>query len=306
MRGISIENTGENEMEEQFLSPVEVAEILQIKKNTVYEMIKRGDLKATKMGKQFRIAQKDVYEYMGITPAIESASNIVICGQDILLDALCAMFNAAKVGKSQAYRSPMGSYNGLYEMYQNDNYVATCHLWDSATDTYNLPYVERMLPGERLAVFHLLKRWQGIYVQKGNPKEIRTFLDLTRRNVKIVNREKGSGIRVFIDEMCKKHNLTSADLAGYDNVAASHLIAATMVQRGTADAALGNEKTSRQVEGIDFIPLKQESYDIVFRVEDLKRKEYQKLIEIIQSEQFRKEAEAIDGYDVTGIGERLL
>ena len=50
-------------MDEQFLSPLEVAEILQVKKNTVYEMIKRGDLKATKMGKQFRIARKDVYEY---------------------------------------------------------------------------------------------------------------------------------------------------------------------------------------------------------------------------------------------------
>lgn len=294
-------------MEEQFLSPVEVAEILQVKKNTVYEMIKRGDLRATKMGKQLRIAQKDVYEYMGVTPpAVESPSNIVICGQDILLDALCAMFNAEKIGKSQAYRSPMGSYNGLYEMYQNENYVATCHLWDSDSDTYNLPYVTRMIPGERLAVFHLLKRWQGLYVQKGNPKEIRTFLDLTRRNVRMANREKGSGIRVYIDEMMKKHNLSVDDLSGYDNVAASHLIAATMVQRGKADVAIGNEKTSHQVEGIDFIPLKQESYDIVFRADDLKRKEYQKLVEIIQSEQFKKEVEAIDGYDVTGIGERLM
>ena len=51
-------------MDEQFLSPVEVAEILQVKKNTVYEMIKRGDLKATKMGKQFRIARNDLYEYI--------------------------------------------------------------------------------------------------------------------------------------------------------------------------------------------------------------------------------------------------
>ena len=293
-------------MEEQFLSPVEVAEILQIKKNTVYEMIKRGDLKAIKMGKQFRIAQKDVYEYLGVTPASDSPSNIVICGQDILLDALCAMFNAAKVGKTQAYRSPMGSYNGLYEMYQNENYVATCHLWDSETDTYNLPYVVRMLPGERLAVFHLLKRWQGLYVKEGNPKEIKSFLDLTRRNVRMANREKGSGIRVFVDEMCKKCDLSPGDLDGYDNIASSHLIAATMVQRGSADVAIGNEKTSRQVDGIEFIPLKQESYDIVFRAEDLKRKEFQKLVELIQSEEFKQEAQAIDGYDVTDIGKRLL
>ena len=32
--------------------------LVAVKKNTVYEMIKQGDLKATKMGKQFRIARK--------------------------------------------------------------------------------------------------------------------------------------------------------------------------------------------------------------------------------------------------------
>lgn len=78
-------------MDEQFLSPLKVAEILQVKKNTVYEMIKRGDLKATKMGKQFRIARNDLYEYMGISPEAESAENIVICGQDQLLDVLCSL-----------------------------------------------------------------------------------------------------------------------------------------------------------------------------------------------------------------------
>lgn len=293
-------------MDEQFLSPVEVAEILQIKKNTVYEMIKRGDLKATKMGKQFRIAQKDVYEYLGVTPVTESPSNIVICGQDILLDVLCAMFNEKKIGRSLAYRSPMGSYNGLYEMYQNENYAATCHLWDSKTDTYNIPYVVRMLPGEKLAVFHLLKRWQGFYVKKGNPKGIHEFGDLTREDVRMVNREKGSGIRVFIDEMCKMLDINTGKMNGYHNIAASHLIAAAMVQRGNGDVAIGNEKASRQVDGIDFIPLKQESYDIVFRVDDLRKKEYQALVEIIRSERFKKEAEAIEGYDVTGIGEQLL
>lgn len=293
-------------MGEQFLSPVEVAEILQIKKNTVYEMIKRGDIKATKMGKQLRIARKDVYEYLGITPEAEAASNIVICGQDLLLDVLCSMFNTKKIGKAQAYRSPLGSYNGLYEMYQNENYVATCHLWDSGSDTYNLPYVTRMLPGEQLAVFHLLKRWQGLYVKKGNPKEIHGFMDLARDDVRMANREKGSGIRVFIDEMCKKNHIETEKLNGYDDVAASHLIAATMVLRGNADVAIGNEKTSRQVEGIEFIPLKQESYDIVFRLKDLKKKEYQTLVDIIQSEEFKKEAESIEGYDVTGMGERLL
>ena len=79
-----------------------------------------------------------------------------------------------------------------------------------------------------------------------------------------------------------------------------------MVQRGSGDVAIGNEKTSRQIEGIDFIPLKEESYDMVIRTEDLDKEPYQKIVEIIQSERFRSEAESIDGYNVTRIGKRLM
>lgn len=297
-------------MDERLLTPVEVAEMLQVKKNTVYDMIKRGDLRASKMGKQFRIAEKDVYDYLGIRRGevsdVAEGCNIVICGQDILLDALCAMFNELKIKNYRAYRSPLGSYNGLYEMYQNENHVATCHLWDSMTDTYNLPYVVRMLPGEQLAVFHLIKRWQGFYVKKGNPKNIKSFDDLTRSDVVMVNREKGSGIRVFFDEMCKMHGISPNEIKGYNNIAESHLIAGSMVARGSGDVALGNEKTSNQVDGIDFIPVKEESYDMVFRKADLEKKPYQKLVELIQSDRFRKEAVSIDGYNVTNIGKQLL
>lgn len=103
-------------MDEQFLSPLEVAEILQVKKNTVYEMIKRGDLKATKMGKQFRIARKDVYEYMGVMPETESPENIVICGQDQLLVCSVLCITVKVMDIRRCIDSPMGSYSGLYRM----------------------------------------------------------------------------------------------------------------------------------------------------------------------------------------------
>ena len=85
----------------------------------------------------------------------------------------------------------------------------------------------------------------------------------------MINREKGSGIRIFIDEMCKKLDIDPDRIHGYEDIASSHLIAATNVLRGTADVAIGNEKSARQMEGIQFLPLKQESYDIVFRKKDL-------------------------------------
>ena len=105
--------------------------------------------------------------------------------------------------------------------------------------------------------------------------------------------------------MCKKLEIDPDSLHGYEDIASSHLIAATNVLRGTADVAIGNEKAARQVDGIQFIPLKQESYDIVFRKNDLKRPEYQKLLDIIRSEEFKKEAETMSGYDVSNMGKQL-
>ena len=288
------------------MSPQEVADLLKIKKSTVYEMIKRGELPATKMGKQLRIQKTDVYEYMGTPVDADSPEKIIICGQDQVLDALCAMFNDDRGVRASAFRSPMGSYRGLYEMYHNDNCIATSHLWDSETDTYNLPYVTRMLPGERLAVFHLFKRWQGFYVPKGNPKNIQTFEDLLRNDVRMLNRDRGSGIRVYIDEMCKVLNIDHSQIFGYHDVASSHFAVATAVLRGAADVAIGDEKTCHMMEGLDFIPQKQEDYDIVFRESDLSRPEFQRLLYLIQSQEFRKTVEAIPTCDAGELGKRKL
>ena len=292
-------------MDEQFLTPVEVAEMLQLKKNTVYDMIKRGDLKATKMGKQFRIKLEDVYEYMGVDKIPDEGNKIVICGQDPILDVLCAHFNNSGMKGVKAFRMALGSYNGLYEMYQNPGYVATSHLWDGSTDTYNIPYVTRMLPGEQIAIYHLVYRVQGLYVHRDNPKNITSFNDLLRDDVTIVNRERGSGIRVYVDEMMKNRNINPAKVKGYDNIATSHMQAAAMIARGNGDVSFGSLQASKNVDDVDFIPMKKESYDMTFRLADLTKKPYEQLVEIIQSDRFREEVEAMSGYDVANMGKRV-
>ena len=51
-------------MDNKLLTPQEVADILKIKKSTVYEMIKRGALPAKKMGKQLRILPDSITRYL--------------------------------------------------------------------------------------------------------------------------------------------------------------------------------------------------------------------------------------------------
>lgn len=327
-------------MSEKLLTAKEAAEILKVRKNTVYDMIKRGDLRASKLGKQLRIRQSDLDFYIqyGSQAKVSQrekseqrnniekveferktqesteknamanldfdqagiGNQIIICGQDMILDLLANRLNQCV--EENVFRSYKGSYNGLYAMYQGEVNVATAHLWHGKTNSYNIPYISSMLPGTDVVVLHLLKRKQGFYVQKGNPKGIHSFEDLRRPDITIVNREPGSGVRVLIDEKLRQAGISTQEVNGYNRVVNSHLEAAAAVNRGEADVAVGSEKHSLSVPGIDFLFIQDESYDMVIRKEDFDQKPYQKMIEIICSEEYQKEVAGLGGYDVKDMG----
>jgi putative molybdopterin biosynthesis protein len=78
-----------------------------------------------------------------------------------------------------------------------------------------------------------------------------------------------------------------------------------MIARGNGDVSFGNERVGKQVDEIEFVPLKKENYDMIVRIEDLQKPAYKALIDIIQSEEFKEEVKALRGYDVSGMGERI-
>jgi putative molybdopterin biosynthesis protein len=314
---------------ETYLTPQEAADILKVKKTTVYDMIKRGSLKAFKMGKQFRISESDLLNIIGNNvqnePIINAVSNYsqtdisvdtyiteytsptstVICGQDMILDILCGYVNGI-LAKPALMRSYLGSYNGLYALYQGQVNVATSHLWDDETDTYNIPFIKKLLPGEDVHVYHLLNRKVGIYVAKGNPKQIFCIQDFAQAGVTMINREKGSGIRVLTDSLFKKHKIQTDQLSGYKRIVSSHLAASAIIMHGGADCAIGTERTVMHSSEIDFIPIKNEDYDLIIPACELNNPVIQKMIEIIKSSQFKFEVEAMGGYDTSDMGKRIL
>ncbi len=56
------------------LTTQEVADMLKIAKNTVYELIKRGELNSYKAGKKVRIDLKDVLDYKERTKTAPSVA----------------------------------------------------------------------------------------------------------------------------------------------------------------------------------------------------------------------------------------
>ena len=317
-------------MEEISLTPEEVAARLKIAKNTVYELIKRGELPAYRVGRKIRVDLKDVENYKKQGKRIELAvdenslgsnnearlaqiieprasqqpQGIVICGQDVLLDVLSRQLERHPSG-IKAFRHSIGSFPGLLALYHEQADLAAIHLWDGDANVYNIPYVRHMLPGIKTIIIHLACRMQGFYVAKGNPKSINDWRDLTRGDIKLINREKGSGTRVLLDEKLRLLGIDSRLIRGYEVEEPSHLAIASAVARGDADVGLGNEKVSMQVRGLDFIPLQKERYELVMRKDSLHKPFMQAIIDILQSQDFKRELNGLGDYDTSETGRMI-
>ncbi|CDW99915.1 substrate-binding domain-containing protein [Desulfitobacterium hafniense] len=301
------------------LSTQEVADMLHVSKSTIYDLIKKGEITSYKVGRKVRFTENDVQDYISRSKkgqsAIHPSSNnisdfsllgiekkhdgFIICGQDLILDILS---NYMRLHNIPALRAYIGSYDSLISLYKNKINVASAHLWDSDTNQYNVPYVKRLLPGVPTVIIHLTCRMQGLYVAKGNPKGITTWADFGRDDITMINREHGAGSRVLLDENLKLLGIYGSSIRGYKKENQSHLAVASAVSSGEADVAVGSEKIARQVDNIDFIPLKKERYDLVVKKEDFQTFEIQTMLNIIRSTAFKNEFANIGGYDTSDMG----
>ena len=293
----------------QGLSVQEVADMLKVSKGSIYNLIWKNEIKSYKVGRKIRFTEEDVQDYIAsskssgslsasLSPA-ERSAGFVVCGQDLILDVLS---NHLRTQGIQALRAYIGSYDGLVSLYHNKVDVASSHLWDSETDQYNTPFVKRLLPGISTIIVHLTCRMQGFYVAKGNPRNIRAWEDFARDDITMINREPGAGSRTLLDENLRIRGISCAGIRGYSIENSSHLSIASAVSCGAADVGIGTEKIARQVDSIDFIPIKKERYDVVFRREKLETREIQTMLSIIRSASFQNEFNSIGGYDTTDMG----
>ncbi|WP_303965305.1 helix-turn-helix transcriptional regulator [Sporosarcina ureae] len=297
----------------------EIAQLLKVSKLTVYDIIKKGEIRAYRVGRQMRVDAVDLAAYKerlksggesNSTPAHtviqhvqapEPVTNnqVIISGQDLSLDIIASSLE--ETGLYRPLRSFSGSLNSLVKMYQGQADIVSTHLFDGETGEYNLPYINRLLTGRSYMVIHLLGRTAGLYVQKDNPKQLQNWSDLDRADVRLVNREKGSGARVLLDEQLRLAGITGRSIAGYDDEELNHMAIATRIASGQADVGVGIEKTARLI-GVDFIPLIQEQYDLVLIKTTENEKLRELIIETLSSVAFKEKLTAIGGYDVTKTG----
>lgn len=196
---------------------------------------------------------------------------------------------------------PVGSLDGLVNLRMGLCNASGAHLLD-ASGEYNTPFVSRLFPDRRVHLVTLAHRTQGWMVAPGNPRQIRSAADLLQPGIRFMNRNPGSGTRLWLDGELHRLGITPSAIPGYEIIAQTHTQAATAIQLGQADAALGLEAAAIQ-HGLDFVPLFAERYDLVLPDEQLKT--LAPLLDTLQTQSFRRDMGGLRGYDTTHTGEEI-
>ena len=238
-----------------------------------------------------------------ILPETSGKKIIVMLGSHDLALNLLAQRSIDNSGL-QLIIQPVGSLDGLVALRQGIAQMSGCHLLDVQSGEYNLPFIRHLFPDRPVVLVTLAHREQGLLVAPGNPHQIRGLEDLARQDVTLVNRNRGSGTRLWLDKQLEKMDITPERVRGYNQEAHTHTAVAMAIQYGRADAGLGLYAAARLAR-LDFIPLFQERYDLALPEAEYQAAGMQSLLDYLQSRHFRSLVDGLGGYDTHHTGEEL-
>lgn len=195
----------------------------------------------------------------------------------------------------------VGSLDGLVNLRQGLCQISGSHLLDENGE-YNTPFVKHLFPDRNMEIITLAHRTQGLMLLTGNPKGVKKIADLVNSNIRFVNRNAGSGTRLWLDAELRKQKIPAEKISGYEKTVKTHSEAASLIESGKSDVSLGLQAAARQY-GLEFIPLFEERYDLILACEQ--EKQLNPLLDYIQTADFRSSLNALTGYGTVYSGKQI-
>jgi molybdate transport repressor ModE-like protein len=197
----------------------------------------------------------------------------------------------------------IGSTAGLAALMLGEADISGIHLYDIDSGEYNWPFLARSWPSGGVTLVRGYLREQGLMLREGNPKRISGIRDLWKRDVRLVNRNLGSGTRELLDRLLAQEKIPTSKVKGYDHDVRTHDEVAMEIEEGRADAGLGLRATAER-HGLGFLKVCDESFDFAIDSRRIKKASVQAFLAVLRSEKFRdtiaKEAQGLRLLPSTG------
>ena len=300
-------------MEKELLNTRELAEYLDINEKKIYSLIMEKGLPATKVTGKWLFPKHLVdiwidnhirnYPWMKEKKLETFNESLIIAGSnDILLGNILGIFQKKNHNILPLYSS-IGSMNGIQALKKGWCHICATHMLQKEDEDYNITYIKEVF-SDGFMMINFAYRTQGLIVNRHNPKDIHGIEDMTKPDIKIVNRQSGTGTRFLLEYELEKHGIVSRHIKGYDNICLNHLDVGIEILSGRADLGIGIQAVA-QMFGLDFIPLRKERFDFVLRQEFYSDIRFQTFTKFIQSREIMDYSKRFAGYDLKDSGKVL-
>lgn len=297
-------------MKKELLNTRELAQYLDINEKKIYSLIMEKGLPATKVTGKWLFPKHLVdiwidnhiqnYPWMKDKKLETFNEALIIAGSDdILLINILSFFQKKNRDILPLYNS-IGSMNGINALKKGWCHMCAAHMLQKEDEDYNLAYIKEVFK-EELIIINFAYRIQGLILAANNPKHVTGIADIARSDIKIVNRQSGTGTRLLLEYELEKHAIDVQGIQGYDNISLSHLDVGIEILSGRADIGLGIQAIA-QMLGLDFIPLREERFDLIIRKETFSDSKIQILINFLHSKDTIEYSKRFIGYDLKDTG----
>ena len=301
-------------MSEEMMSTKEVAKYLSIHEKQVYALIKSKKIPSTRVTGKWVFPKKLIDDWIdssakgGLEQVRQKSKRIegaflASGSNDPILDMLHTYMRKS-YPEFYIFSANTGSTDGLKALNMGYTDMAWSHLLDPKSGQYNIPFLSDFLPNLKPVVVNLFRRDLGFVVANKNPLRIRGFEDLAKKEVRLINRQKGSGTRVLLDHHLKRLRITPSKINGYEREVYTHFEVGLSILSKEADVGIATVAVSKLL-GLPFIPITQECFDMILDRSTFFEKGIQAFIEILNSQEFRNRIGGLGNYDFKDSGKIL-
>ncbi|GGB36482.1 DNA-binding protein [Roseibium aquae] len=279
-----------------YLTTRELADLIRVKERKVYDLVATGGVPHSRATGKLLFPRDAVLAWIeeaGDAIPGESRPLVALGSHDPLLEWT---LRSSECGLASLFD---GSLDGLDRFGRREGVLTGLHVPDEHGDGWNTGIAERLYKYKPVVLIEWAKRQRGLIVAPGNPKRIRGLADLAGK--RLVQRQEAAGSHLFLQRMLATAGAGVEAAIQPGPRVRDEREAALAVFSGEADAAFGLETAARQ-NRLEFIPLRQERFDLL-----IGRKEYfeapvQSLLRFTKTAPFAEKATQFGGYDISGLG----